>query len=253
MTARSVSEKQEHAVSRPAPPVTDSPISKITARAARLLGGRPPLLGRAPRIGIDFDNTIVSYDEAMYRAAVDRGLLGAGAERSKRAVRDSIRQLPNGELEWTKMQGLVYGPLMEQARLIDGVPEFIRRCSDAGLAVYIISHKTEYASYDDTRTNLRIAALEWMAAQRFFEPDGLGLSRGAVYFESTRAEKIARIRSVGCSHFIDDLEEVFLEPAFPPDVHKILYLPHADRVSAKDATVMPTWQAVRDYFFDSCS
>jgi hypothetical protein len=27
-------------------------------------------------VGIDFDNTIVSYDELMRRVAVDRGLIG---------------------------------------------------------------------------------------------------------------------------------------------------------------------------------
>jgi hypothetical protein len=201
-------------------------------------------------IGIDFDNTIVSYDDLVYRIALERGLIGRQTARTKRAVRDSVRQLPDGELEWTKLQGLVYGPLMAEARLIDGAPEFIRRCGDTGIAVYIISHKTEYSTYDDTRTNLRVAALEWMVAHRFFERDGLGLSRGAVYFESTRAGKIARIERVGCSHFIDDLEEVFREPSFPRGVQKILYMPHADRGVSNDATVMPTWQAVRDYFFD---
>ena len=45
---RSVSEKQEHAPSRPASPAKDSHNSKIVARVARLLGARSPLLGRAP-------------------------------------------------------------------------------------------------------------------------------------------------------------------------------------------------------------
>jgi hypothetical protein len=200
-------------------------------------------------IGIDFDNTIVSYDDLLHGIALDRGLIGRDTSRTKRAVRDSIRRQPNGEVEWTKIQALVYGPLMKQARLIEGVPEFIRRCASAGMAVYIISHKTEYSGYDETRTNLRSAALAWMATARFFEPDGLGLSPDAVYFEATRADKIARIKSVGCSHFIDDLEEVFLEPSFPAGVQKILYAPDADRPST-NAAVMPTWKAVCDYFFD---
>jgi hypothetical protein len=203
-----------------------------------------------PTVGIDFDNTIVSYDELMCRAALDRGLIGDFADQTKRAVRDRIRQLPDGEVEWQKLQALVYGPLMPEARLIEGAEEFIRRCRDGGMAVVIVSHKTEYASFDETRTNLRIAALEWMGIHGFFEPDGLDLSRSAVYFESTRADKIARIKSLGCSHFIDDLEEVFLEPSFPPDVHKILYAPHAAPVSTRCATVMPSWRALGDYFFD---
>jgi phosphoserine phosphatase len=202
-------------------------------------------------IGMDFDNTIVSYDELMCRAALERGLIGDAGDRTKRAVRDRIRQLPDGEIEWQKLQALIYGPLMSGARPTDGVEAFIRWCRDAGLAVRIVSHKTEYATYDETRTNLRTAALEWMAAHRFFEPDGLDLTRDSVYFESTRADKIARIGRIGCSHFVDDLEEVFLEPAFPADVHKILYAPHATVVSSDGAVVMPSWQALREYFLHS--
>jgi hypothetical protein len=201
-------------------------------------------------IGIDFDNTIVSYDELLCRTALDRGLIG-DRDQTKRAVRDRVRQLPDGEIEWQKLQALVYGPLMQQALVIEGAEEFIRCCREAGLAVVIVSHKTEYANYDETRTNLRIAALDWMEAHGFFERNRLALSRSGVYFESTRADKIARIKNVGCSHFIDDLEEVFLEPSFPSGVHKILYAPHGATVSANGATVMPSWRALRDYFFDS--
>src|SRR5207247_739923 len=118
-------------------------------------------------IGIDFDNTIVSYDELLCRTALDRGLIGEG-DRTKRAVRDRVRQLPDGEIEWQKLQALVYGPLMRQALVIEGAEEFIRCCREAGLTVVIVSHKTEYANYDDTRTNLRIAAIDWMEAQGFF-------------------------------------------------------------------------------------
>jgi hypothetical protein len=45
---RSVSEKQEHAPSRPASPATNSDNSEIDARAARLPGARSPLVERAP-------------------------------------------------------------------------------------------------------------------------------------------------------------------------------------------------------------
>jgi hypothetical protein len=200
-------------------------------------------------IGIDFDNTIVSYDDLIHRAAVDRGLVDVGAGRSKRALRDRIRQLADGEIEWQKLQAVVYGPLMRDARLIDGAAEFVRCCRDAGILVCVVSHKTEYANYDVTQTNLRTEALEWMAAHGFFDRRGLALDRSNVYFESTRDQKIFRIRSIGCTHFIDDLEEVFLEPSFPPGVQKILYAPDAAGVSGSGAIVMRSWQAVRDYFF----
>lgn len=201
-------------------------------------------------IGIDFDNTIVSYDELMYRAARARQLIDGSTERSKRAIRDAVRRLNDGEVEWQKLQALVYGPLMRDARTTDGAGEFIRWCRDAGMDVFIISHKTEYAGYDETSTNLRTAALDWMAAHRFFDTDGLALSRSAVYFESTRLDKIARIASTRCSYFIDDLEEVFLEPSFPSNVQKILYSPGAQAEANCSAIVMQSWRALRDYLVD---
>ena len=204
-------------------------------------------------IGIDFDNTIVSYDELMYRIARERGLIDARTEPSKRAIRDAVRRLNDGEVEWQKLQGLVYGPLMRDARTTDGADEFIRWCREAGMEVFIISHKTEYAGYDETATNLRTAALDWMAAHRFFDPDGLALSRSAVYFESTRLDKIARIAATGCSYFIDDLEEVFLEPSFPWNVQKILYSPGAQSAANGSAIVMHSWRALRDYLLDRCA
>jgi hypothetical protein len=204
-------------------------------------------------VGIDFDNTIVSYDDLMCRVAVDRGLIGQAEGRTKRDVRDRIRRLPDGEIEWQKLQALVYGPLMRDAQPIAGVEAFIRRCRRAGIAVFIVSHKTEYASYDETRTNLRTDALEWMTSHRFFEPHGLDLARDHVYFESTRTDKIERIRRIGCSHFIDDLEEVFLEPSFPADVQKILYAPQATSAPANGARLMSSWQTLSDDFFDSRS
>jgi hypothetical protein len=55
-------------------------------------------------VGIDLDNTLVSYDQVLHRAAVDRGLIGAGTGVGKRAVRDEIRLGPGGEVEWQKLQ-----------------------------------------------------------------------------------------------------------------------------------------------------
>jgi hypothetical protein len=204
-------------------------------------------------VGIDFDNTLVSYDDLVHRAAVERGLIGTGTGIVKRAVRDEIRRRPDGEIEWQKLQALVYGPLMPQARLIAGACDFVRACHGHGWAVYVVSHKTEFAGYDETRTNLREAALRWMTAQRFFEADGLGLETSHVFFEGTRDSKIERIRSLGCTHFIDDLEEVFLEPGFPTRVRKLLYAPDAVRDVSSEIKVMPSWPAIHDYFFAAAS
>ena len=61
---------------------------------------------RTLRIGIDFDNTLIDYDGVFVAAARERGLIGREIAGSKRAVRDAIRLLPDGELTWDVRKSL---------------------------------------------------------------------------------------------------------------------------------------------------
>jgi hypothetical protein len=198
--------------------------------------------------GIDFDNTIVTYDELLATIAHERGWISAGGIQSKRGIRDRIRLLPDGEIEWQKCQALLYGRRIAEARLIEGAAAFIRLCRERGVPVHIVSHKTEFSRFD-TSTNLRAAAMNWMSANRFFDPSGLGLDRSNVYFAATRGEKIGRIRDLACTHFIDDLEETFLEDDFPRATARILYEPGRQAPPPSGVAWMKTWQEIRDYFF----
>lgn len=206
-------------------------------------------IGREWIIGVDFDNTLISYDEVLYTIAFQKGLITSKTEKNKKSIRDRLRQLPNGEIEWQKLQALAYGLRINEARLIDGVRTFFKLCKQNRVKVYIISHKTEFANHDETQTNLRKAAIHWMIANRFFQEEGLGLSPGAVFFGAVRQEKIEFIRRLGCTHFIDDLEETFLEENFPMNVEKILYAPYEQLTSLPEVKVMTTWQEINDYFF----
>jgi len=198
-------------------------------------------------IGVDFDNTLVSYDVALYTEALQRNLIRPGTSKYKQDIRDRIRELPGGEIEWRKLQGIMYGLRMEEARLIDGVEEVFGFCKQNRFKVYIVSHKSIHADQDSTRTNLRTAAFNWMEKNSFFEPDGLGLSRRDVYFESTRGEKVERIKALGCTHFIDDLEEIFMEPSFPQAVTKLLYAPRSRGLSLPDVLVFGNWKEIQSY------
>lgn len=201
-------------------------------------------------IGLDFDNTIVTYDAVLHQAALDRGLIAPGTPMVKRIVRDHIRAHGDGDIDWQKLQALVYGPLMPRARMFAGVSAFVSACRRRRVPVKIVSHKTEFAGYDDTGTNLREAALAWMTDHGFFAPAGLALTRDDVFFESTRDAKIARIRALGCTHFVDDLEEVLHDPAFPPDVQRILFAPEAQFDTASDPRVAPSWEALTELVLD---
>jgi hypothetical protein len=173
------------------------------------------------RIGIDFDNTLIDYDRVFLDAAREQRLVPRDFTGSKRAVRDSIRLLPDGELAWQRLQGHVYGAGIGGAVPFDGAGDFLRRCARTGIDTFIVSHKTRYGHYDPARVDLREAALGWMSAQGFFR-DGAGVPAANVYFEDDRERKLARIAALRCTHFIDDLEEVFADPRFPAGVRRIL-------------------------------
>jgi len=193
-------------------------------RGARAGVARAELAARAGalRLGIDFDNTLIAYDRVFRNEARARGLLPASFRGSKRAVRDAVRRLPDGEIAWQRLQGYAYGQGIGAAAMFAGVDRFLRRCRQAGHTVLIVSHKTEYANYDPSRVNLRAAALGWMEAHGFFDPRKYGIAREHVFFEGTRADKLARIAALRCTHFVDDLVEVLTDRAFPAGVARLL-------------------------------
>jgi hypothetical protein len=120
---------------------------------------------------------------------------------------------------------------MDNAEMIEGASEFLHRCRAAGIAVCVVSHKTEFGHFDARRVSLRTASRQWMERMGFFDPEGFGLSPERVFFETTRHDKLMRIAAIGCTHFIDDLEEVLVEPAFPPEVARYLL--------ARDTDILP--------------
>jgi len=200
-------------------------------------------------VGLDFDNTLVSYDDLIFSVALERGLIQDGTRKSKKDIRDAIRRLDGGEIEWQRVQGVVYGPRMNEAKAADGAKAFLTGCADANVSVYVVSHKTPYANYDDTGTDLRAAALSWVERQGWFGDSGPRLSRNRVYFESSRKEKVERIEQLGCTHFIDDLEETFLEEGFPDGVQKILYAPSPTDVMIPGVATVSSWDEAAELTF----
>lgn len=176
-------------------------------------------------IGIDFDNTIVCYDDVFYRIAVDEGVIPVTVGRSKKAVRDWLRAAGR-EDAWTALQGLVYGARIDLAPAFPGVLDFLRTCRMAGMPVAVVSHKTRHP-FAGPPHDLHAAARGWLERLGVFDDPAIGLNPAGVFFEPTKAGKLARIRALGCAVFIDDLPEFLAEPDFPAGVHRILFDPHA--------------------------
>jgi hypothetical protein len=201
------------------------------------------------RIGLDFDNTIIRYDKVFRQAAKERGLVDADFYGTKQHVRDAIRSLVDGELKWQALQGYVYGRGIANAEVFKGVPDFLGRARKDGHTILIVSHKTEYGHFDPERINLRSAALGWMEAHGFFSGCGFSIARDNVYFAATRAEKLNHIASLNCDFFVDDLEEILADPAFPASVERILFSENAANAEGLPYIICRDWIGVEEIIF----
>jgi hypothetical protein len=195
-------------------------------------------------IGLDLDNTIISYDIGFAEVAEEMGLLPAGhGLRTKDAVKSYLWALPDGERVWMRLQGQMYGRHIEHGRICDGVEEFLRRMHEAGARLSIVSHKTKYGHFDESQVNLWDAALGWLERRGLFSAE-LGLRRENVHFKETREAKLETVGRIGCHLFIDDLPEVLLHRDFPTRTHGLLFA--AGRSGAPEGGLVPysDWSSV---------
>ncbi|MBF0559234.1 MAG: haloacid dehalogenase-like hydrolase [Nitrospirae bacterium] len=194
-------------------------------------------------VGIDFDNTIVCYDRAFHRAACERGLIPQDLPSSKERVRDYLRSIGH-EDDWTELQGYVYGARMDTATAFAGAAKCIRTLAEKGAVVYIISHKTLYP-YLGTRYNLHDSARRWLDTSGFLTEAGMGMHQ--VFFEPTKEEKLARIGALGCTHFVDDLPEIFSAEGFPKGTEGLLF-DSGSKGETKGMLTFTSWEEIETYF-----
>lgn len=157
-------------------------------------------------IGVDFDNTIVIYDNLFYRLAVEQNLIKGDTKKSKESVRKSLIE-QNQEDKFTIMQGEVYGSKIHEAEPAENVLKELKKIKDKGCQISIISHKTKHP-YKGPKYDLHESAIEWLKKHKFFDQTFLNLRREDVYFEETKERKIERIKKLGCTHYIDDLYSI---------------------------------------------
>jgi hypothetical protein len=190
-------------------------------------------------IGIDFDNTLVSYDRLFHRLASEQGLVPADLPANKVVIRDYLRACGR-EPAWTALQGIAYGARMAEAEPFSGALAALQNLSSAGHQLRIISHKTR-APISGPGWDLHEAARGWLDARGFWAP-GTGLQKRDVFFEPTKEAKWARIAAEGCEVFIDDLPEILTSPAFPAGVSKMLFDPEGVHGPVANVTVLRGWE-----------
>jgi hypothetical protein len=197
-------------------------------------------------VGVDFDNTIVAYDQLFHRCAVERGLVPAETPARKSAVRAFLWCLPGGNTAWTELQAIVYGVRIAEAEPAPGVVDFLRQCEAQGVRVSVISHKLEFPALGP-RINLHQAARRWLQEHNLYAAGGGGLQPARVFFEASQEAKSARIIGQRCTHFVDDLLEMFRAPHFPAQVARLLYQPVGEP-AGEGIESFRSWEEIGRYF-----
>jgi hypothetical protein len=171
-------------------------------------------------IGIDFDNTIVNYSDAIARLARQRFDLPEEISVTKVSLRNFLRS-QGREAEWTEFQGELYGPGMRYAEPYPCALETMRDLNALGHRLMIVSHRTKFPYAGDPH-DLHASAKSWVSTR--ITSKGL-MDEHSVYFLETRVEKIATISLLNCDVFLDDLPEVLNDPDFPHNTLGILFDP----------------------------
>jgi hypothetical protein len=194
------------------------------------------------RIGVDFDNTLISYDRVFRDLAARRGWVPRGFPASKEAVRRRLLSEDRNDLRWQRLQAEAYGPRIFDARPFAGFAPWLRQALKAGHEVFIVSHKSE-ASHFDPSVRLRDSARTWLKARGLAAnaaPAPLRLKPGHVLFTSTREEKIAQIARLRLDVFIDDLLPVLEDPRFPKKVLRL----HFGRQAPARVPALASWSGL---------
>jgi hypothetical protein len=168
------------------------------------------------RIGLDLDNTIVCYDRVFEALGREAGLTDEVIARGKLGIRNFLRQ-QGREDEWTVMQGVAYGPRMQDAVPFEGALDFIGAAKARGHEVSVVSHRTKYPYLGEAH-DLHTAAWEWLEARRITD-------HASLFLEEKAEDKAARIAALRCEVFVDDLPEFLSRADMPEGLRKVHFSP----------------------------
>ncbi len=188
-------------------------------------------------IGLDFDNTIICYDELFHKVALGKGLIPAYLPVEKRTIRDYLRN-KGREDKWTLIQGEVYGERILEAVPFKGVFDALKILQNNGAHLVLVSHKTR-TPFMGKQLDLQQAARNWLAEQRVFDTQGLDWKINQVFFELTKEEKVQRICKLQCTHYVDDLPEIL--EMLPKNISRIQFQPKLEKNTESPWIIMRSW------------
>lgn len=188
-------------------------------------------------LGLDFDNTLISYDVLFRKVALEQDLIPQEIDSNKNAVRNYLRSVDR-EDEWTKLQGEVYGGRILEAEPYPGMKKILQSISGLNVPLTIVSHKTK-TPFMGKQWDLHAAARAWLNQHEMHAHPGPSISHERTFFELTKQAKCDRIVAIGCTHYVDDLPEIL--EMLPNTIIKIHFSPEWHLNSNGNWLVMRSW------------
>lgn len=169
-------------------------------------------------VGIDLDNTILSYDKLLRKLALELGFVDGSCPRRPRDIRLSLRAFADNEIEgerrWQRLQTMVYGTRIDDAEIDPHFNAAMAAIRNLGGTILLIAQKKDNPELppDDT---YREKVMETLRKRKFFDSEGFDVKEEHVYFCRTWGEKVAKIKELRLDTFIDDKPRIFDHPLFP--------------------------------------
>ncbi|MDB2434631.1 hypothetical protein N9W66_10885 [Luminiphilus sp.] len=197
-------------------------------------------------VGVDFDNTIVDYTGVFHAVGVESGCIPKSVGLTKAAVKKYLCD-QNRENEWTKLQGIVYGSGILNAKPYPGVCHVIREMIQRDIDVFVISHKTAYPILGN-KVSLHESAMKWLVCHDIAGKDIYKIPSNKIFFNETQKEKIQKISQLKCDFFIDDLSTIFKSADFPRKTKGFFFNTSACSQELYNATEVRSWLEIGNEF-----
>jgi hypothetical protein len=193
------------------------------------------------KIGLDLDNTIISYDKLIFQIAKKKYLFSNKFKnKNKDFFKKEIIKKKN-EKEWTSFQSLIYGKYINRAKITKNFYDSIFHIKNL-YDFHIVSHKTKW-SKEGKKINLIRSAKEFLRRNHISFCKNSLIKKENIYFEDTIKKKIKRINKLGLNFYIDDLKKILTK--LPKKIHKIYFNKEID----KKILTINDWQYLQTIIF----
>ena len=194
-------------------------------------------------IGIDFDNTIIKYDDVFGRVALKKRIIQNTELKSKNDVKKYL--ISEGrEDDWTELQGIVYGSHIMEAQPYGGFLNTLKVLIVAGHHLKIISHKTKYPFIGE-KVDLQKAAIKWLKEKEIVGEEKRKISETDVFFCGTIQHKVDTIEDQKCEVFVDDLVKVL--ELIDPKVNRILFTSDLTGNECRKFSILRDWGGIHSF------